>query len=134
MSRPLDGLVVEHDFIFSRGRVGFTFSEAERAEFPPVRHTLVRTNANNGRKSVLIGAHAKGIVDWPEEKGTALLEDLLDRATKPETIYRHDWRAGDVVVWDNQAALHRATPYDTTRYRRLMQRTTISAGGEPEFP
>lgn len=130
----LDGLVVEHDFIFSRGRVGFAFSEEERAEFPPVRHTLVRTNANNGRKSVLIGAHAKGIVGWPEEKGTALLEDLLDRATKPETIYRHEWREGDVVVWDNQAALHRATPYDTTRYRRLMQRTTISAGGEPEFP
>jgi alpha-ketoglutarate-dependent 2,4-dichlorophenoxyacetate dioxygenase len=124
----LEALTVEHDFIYSRGLVGFTFTPEESAKFPPVRHTLVRTNANNGRKSVLIGAHAKGIVGWPEAEGRALLDDLLARATRPENTFAHDWRDGDVVVWDNQAALHRATPYDAERHRRIMQRTTISSG------
>ncbi len=130
----LEGLIVEHDFIYSRGLVGFAFTPEEIAKFPPVRHWLVRTNRNNGRKSVLVGAHAKCIVGWPEERSRKLLDGLLARATKPENCFRHEWRDGDVVIWDNQAAVHRATPYDTERYRRVMQRTTISLGGEPEFP
>jgi alpha-ketoglutarate-dependent 2,4-dichlorophenoxyacetate dioxygenase len=130
----LEGLVVEHDFIYSRGLVGFTFTPEETAKFPPVRHHLVRTNKNTGRKSVLIGAHAKCIVGWPEDKSRKLLDGLLARATKPENTFRHEWRDGDVVIWDNQAAVHRATPYDTERYRRVMERTTISLGGRPEFP
>lgn len=130
----LDGLIVEHDFIYSRGLVGFEFTPEEAANFPPVRHNFVRTNKNNGRKSVLIGAHAKCIVGWPEDKSRALLDGLLARAAKPENSFRHEWRDGDVVVWDNQAVVHRATPYDTERYRRVMQRTTISYGGAPEHP
>ena len=125
----LDSLDVEHDFVHSRGLVGFTFTEEESVHFPPVRHKLVRTNAGTGRKSVLIGAHAKGIVGWPAEKGRALLDDLIERATRPENRLRHEWRTGDVIIWDNQAAVHRATPYDMARHRRFMQRTTISSQG-----
>jgi len=124
----IEDLVVEHDFAYSRGLVGFNFTPEEIAHFPPARHRLVRTNAANGRKCVMIGVHAKEIVGWPAEKGRALLDDLLARATRPENCYRHEWREGDAVLWDNQAVVHRATPYDTTRHRRLMQRTTISAG------
>lgn len=124
----LEDLTVEHDFVFSRGLVGFHFTDAEAALFPPARHKLVRTDALTGRKSVLIGAHAKCIVGWPEAKSRALLDDLLARATRPERCYRHDWRTGDVLMWSNQAALHRATPYDAGRFRRFMQRTTISSG------
>ena len=112
----------------------FSFTPEEAAKFPPVRHRLVRTNKNTGRKSVLIGAHAKCIVGWPEDRSRALLDGLLARAAKPENSFRHEWRDGDVVVWDNQAAVHRATPYDTERYRRVMERTTITFGGAPEFP
>ena len=54
--------------------------------------------------------------------------DPMAQATTPENTYRHAWRTGDVVVWDNRAAVHRATPYDGAKYRRLMQRTTISMG------
>ena len=126
----LEDLLVEHDFTYSRGLVGFTFTAEEQADYPPVRHRLVRTNAHNGRRSVLIGAHAKCIVGWPEEKSRALLDDLQARATRPAHTWRHEWKTGDLVVWDNQAAVHRATPYDTERYRRLMQRTTISSVNE----
>lgn len=124
----IEDLVVEHDFSYSRGLVGFEFTPEEAAHFPPVRHSLVRTNAANGRKSVMIGVHAKAIVGWPEDKSRALLDDLLARATQAENCYRHDWREGDAVLWDNQAVVHRATPFDTTRHRRFMQRTTISSG------
>ena len=121
-------LVIEHDFVYSRGIVGFALSEEEARKFPSARHDLMRTNKNNGRRSLMIGAHAKTVVGWPEEKGRAFLEDLLLRATAPDLIYRHEWRDNDVVIWDNQAVLHRATPYDMTKHRRFMQRTTISSG------
>jgi alpha-ketoglutarate-dependent 2,4-dichlorophenoxyacetate dioxygenase len=126
----LEDLIVEHDILYSRGLVGFTYTAEEAAELPPNRHRLVRVNRNTGRKSLMIGVHAKEIVGWPWEKSRALLDDLLARATRPENTYRHEWRGGDVIVWDNQAVVHRATPYDGTKYRRLMQRTTISYSEE----
>ena len=123
-----EDLVIEHDFAYSRGLVGFTFTPKELETMGPVRHNLVRTNKGNGRKSVMIGVHAKSVVGWSYEKGRALLEDLLERATRPENTYRHEWREGDVMIWDNQSAVHRATEFDTAQHQRLMQRTTISAG------
>jgi len=126
--RELADLVVEHDIVYSRRIVGFEFTPEEASSFQGYRHRLVQDCAITGRKSVLIGAHAKAIVGWPEEKGRALLDDLQARATRAENTYRHEWRNGDVVVWDNRAVVHRATPYDGARYRRLMQRTTISMG------
>ena len=133
MKATLEGLTVEHDIIYSRGITGFSFTDEEAAAYPPVRHSLVRTNPVNGRKSLMIGAHAKAIVGWPEDESRALLDDLLARATGSDGRLAHDWRTGDAVIWDNQAVLHRATEYDTGRHRRLMQRTTISAG-EPIRP
>lgn len=124
--RELETLVVEHDLLHSRREIGFEFSEAEAAQTPPVRHPLVQTNPVTGRKSMMIGAHASSIVGWPVDKGRALLAELLERATGPEAIYCHEWRTGDLIIWDNRAALHRATPYDARKHRRLMQRTTVS--------
>jgi len=123
----IEDLVVEYDIAYSRGLAGFEFTPDELADMASVRHRLVRTNKANGLKSVLIGAHAKCVVGWPEDESRALLDDLLARATRPENTYRHEWDEGDVVVWDNQAAVHRATEYDTTHHQRLMQRTTISS-------
>jgi alpha-ketoglutarate-dependent 2,4-dichlorophenoxyacetate dioxygenase len=124
--RELDSLTVVHDFSVSRARVGFTFTPEEAALYPPVWHPLVQTNPVTGRRSLLIGAHAASIVDWPAEKGAALLADLLEKATRPALIYSHPWQVGDIVIWDNRSVLHRATAYDAGRHRRLMQRTTIS--------
>jgi alpha-ketoglutarate-dependent 2,4-dichlorophenoxyacetate dioxygenase len=129
----IDDLIVEHDFSYSRGLVGFEFTPEEAAKFPPVRHRLVRVNKHTGRKSVMIGVHAKCIVGWPEDKSRALLDDLLARATRPENTYRHEWKLGDVVLWSNQAMVHRATPFDSARYKRFMQRTTISFGTAEEM-
>ena len=126
--------VAVHDFSWSRDQVrpGF-FTEKERAEYPPVRHPLVRTNPVNGRKNLFLGAHASHIEGMPVEEGRALLKTLLDHVTRPEFCYRHEWREGDLVIWDNRCVLHRATPFDTTRHKRFMQRTTVS-GDPTEFP
>lgn len=124
----VEDLVMAYDFEYSRGLAGFTFVPGELADVAPVRHRLVRTNKANGLKSVMIGAHAKCVVGWTEKESRALLDDLLARATRPKNTYHHDWESGDVIVWDNQAAVHRATEYDTANHRRLMQRTTISSG------
>jgi alpha-ketoglutarate-dependent 2,4-dichlorophenoxyacetate dioxygenase len=124
----IEDLMIEHDFAHSRSLVGFSFRAEELAGRAPVRHRLVRTNKATGLKSVMIGAHAKCVVGWPEDESRALLDDLLARATREENTYRHEWLAGDAIVWDNQAAMHRATEYDTAHHQRLMQRTTISSG------
>ncbi|MEM8974159.1 MAG: TauD/TfdA family dioxygenase [Pseudomonadota bacterium] len=126
--KELDDLKVEHDIIYSRQIIGFEFTDKERAEMPAVQHPLVQINPLTGRKSLLIGAHARSIVGWPFDKARALLDRLGDAAIQSENTFSHHWKTGDVVIWDNRSAIHRATPYDTVKYRRLMQRTTISIG------
>jgi alpha-ketoglutarate-dependent 2,4-dichlorophenoxyacetate dioxygenase len=133
LKRRVETATAVHDFSWSREQIrpGF-FTEKERAEYPPVRHPLVRTNPVNGRRALFLGAHASHIVGMPVEDGRALLKALLDHVTQPEFRYRHEWQEGDLVIWDNRCVLHRATPFDTTRHKRLMQRTTVS-GDPAEF-
>ena len=134
LRRRVKDAVAVHDFSWSRDQVrpGF-FTEKERAEYPPVRHPLVRRNPVNGREALFLGAHASHIVGLPMEDGRALLEKLLEHVTQPQFCYRHEWEVGDLIIWDNRCVLHRATPFDTARYKRLMQRTTVS-GDPAEFP
>lgn len=130
LERRVATAVAVHDFAWSRDQVrpGF-FTEQERAEYPPVRHPVVRTNPVNGRPALFLGAHASHLEGLPVEEGRALLRALLDHVTRPEFRYRHEWKEADLVIWDNRCVLHRATPFDTTRHRRWMQRTTVS--GDP---
>ena len=130
LRRRAEGAVAVHDFAWSRDQVrpGF-FTAEERAVYPPVQHRLVRANPANGRRALFLGAHASHIVGLPVEEGRALLKEILAHVTQPQFCYRHAWREGDLVIWDNRCVLHRATPYDSARHQRLLQRTTIS--GDP---
>ena len=133
LKRRVEGAVAVHDFGWSRDQIrpGF-FTAEERGVYPPVRHPLVRANPVNGRKSLFLGAHASHVEGLPLDEGRALLRELLEHVTRPEFRYRHAWRAHDLVIWDNRCVLHRATPYDSVRYQRLLQRTTVS--GDPAEP
>jgi len=95
---------------------------------PAKEHPLVWTH-RSGRKSLVLGATADYVVGLDPEESRALLDDLLARATTPDRVYRHQWRVGDLVVWDNRGVLHRALPYDPGSPRD-MHRTTF-AGDEP---
>ncbi|OFB35989.1 taurine catabolism dioxygenase [Mycolicibacterium sp. (ex Dasyatis americana)] len=87
----------------------------------------------SGRKSLVLGATARHIVDADGpidfRKSAELLVRLRDWATQPEFTYRHKWTVGDLVIWDNTGTMHRATPYDPMS-GRLLQRTKL-AGEEP---
>jgi alpha-ketoglutarate-dependent 2,4-dichlorophenoxyacetate dioxygenase len=126
----IEDLVAEHSIWHSRALMGLTdVSEAERATRPPARHRLVHTRPGSRRKSLYIASHASHIVGWPRDKGRALLDELTAFATRPEFVYRHGWRPGDLVVWDNLAVMHRGTPFDDTRHPRDMRRTTVLESG-----
>lgn len=90
---------------------------------PPKEHPLVWTHLS-GRRSLVLGATTESVVGMGPAEGRAFLDDLLDRATAPERVYRHEWEVGDLVIWDNTGVLHRALPYDPTSARD-MHRTTL---------
>jgi alpha-ketoglutarate-dependent taurine dioxygenase len=83
----------------------------------------------SGRKSLLLGATADYVIGMPVEESRALLARLRDWATQPQYVYRHEWRLGDLLIWDNTGTMHRALPYAVDS-GRLMHRT-ILAGEEP---
>lgn len=98
-------------------------------ELPPVDHPLVRIHPDTGGKALYLGNHALRIAGMDEAEGAALLGALLDHATQPEFTYAHRWRAGDLVIWDNRAMLHRAVAnYEMNRYRRIMHRNVVKGG------
>ncbi|HZN26079.1 MAG TPA: TauD/TfdA family dioxygenase [Burkholderiales bacterium] len=96
-----------------------------------VTHPLIRTNPVNGRKALYVGAHAQEIIGMPPQEGSRILDELTAFCTQPQFVYSHHWRDGDAVMWDNRCTLHRATPFDKTKYKRKLHRTTI-AGKAPD--
>ena len=95
---------------------------------PASEHPLVWTH-RDGRRSMVLGASADHVCGMEREEGRRLLDRLLDRATRPEMVYRHKWSVGDTVIWDNRGVLHRAVPYPADSPREML-RTTI-LGDEP---
>ena len=134
LQRFLDGTVAIHSFVYSRGLVDDALMPPDHAaQVPPVRQALVRANPVNGRKAFYVGSHACEIVGMPTAEARALLRELRETATRPELVYTHRWRVGDLVMWDNRCMLHRGRPWDESRYRRVMHRTTV-AGTGPTAP
>lgn len=122
----IEPLVVEHSVWHSRALAGMTdVSEEEKATRPPARHRLVHTHPGSGRKVLYLASHASQVLGMPLEEGRALLRELIEFATRPQFVYRHKWRIGDLLVWDNQQTMHRGTPFDDTKYPRDMRRTTV---------
>jgi alpha-ketoglutarate-dependent 2,4-dichlorophenoxyacetate dioxygenase len=127
MKRRLAPLVAEHSIFTSRARLGFTdFSDEERRELPPVPQVLVRTIAESGRKSLYLASHAGRIFGLPEAEGRALIDDLIVHATQRQFVYTHRWRLHDLVMWDNRCTMHRGSAFDDLRWKRDVQRATVS--------
>ena len=121
-----EGLVSEHSQLFSRSLIGFSdFTEAERTEFAPVNQRLIRRHPSTGRKSLYLASHAGTIVGWPVPEARAFLRDLIEHATQRQFVYAHAWQQFDLVIWDNQATMHRGRPFDATQVRD-MHRTTVA--------
>jgi alpha-ketoglutarate-dependent 2,4-dichlorophenoxyacetate dioxygenase len=127
LKKSISSLIAIHDYSYSRSKVGRDVVSASlAASLPPVPQKLVRTNHTTGEKNYYVGSHARSIEGWRDEDARALLDDLVARATAPEYRYRHRWRAGDLLIWDNRCVLHRGMPYDADRYRRRMHQTRVA--------
>ena len=101
------------------------YTAEELVARPDVFHPLVRRHDKSGRVSLYIGRWACDIEGMPAEEGRALVAYLQEFARQDRFVYRHRWRDGDAVLWDNRCTQHCATPFDEARYVRLMHRTTL---------
>lgn len=133
--RRLEGKVVVHSILYSRSTIAKGLFNAEHEkELLPVRQALRRTNPVNGRKSIYVGSHAWYVEGMPYGESRRLLDELLAHATRPECVYEHQWRQWDLVMWDNRCVLHRGRPWDASRHRRVMRRTTVAGEGPTADP
>ena len=127
MKHRIDKLTVEHSFLYSQGEIGIGYmTDEEKASVPPVRHPMVRSHPQSGRKAIYAGRHASHVIGMPMEEGRALIQELNDFATQRQFVHRHHWCVGDLVLWDNRMVMHRGLPYDDTKFRRIMHRTTLA--------
>ncbi len=122
----LEGVRVIHSWELSRENIGRVLSEEEKRDAPPMTHPLIRVHPETGRKGFFMGMHASHLEGMPRDKGRARIEALEAHATQPQFVYRHHWRDGDVLMWDNRCLLHHADPnFDAARHPRVLHRTCL---------
>jgi alpha-ketoglutarate-dependent 2,4-dichlorophenoxyacetate dioxygenase len=128
MQTRLRDAIVTHAYANSRDQIdpGIMTSE-ERAATPPVRWRMTWRNPVNGRIALYLASHAYAVEGLGDTEAKELLAQLIAGATRPEFTYRHHWRPGDVIMWDNRATMHRGRPWAQHNQARSMVRTTISA-------
>jgi taurine dioxygenase len=106
------------------GRGTEAFSEAS--------HPVFRTHDETGRKAVYVNRLMTVRVEGMEEhESDRLLQAVFDHAEKPEFVYTHVWRTGDVLLWDNRCSSHARTDFPSTE-RRLLMRTTLKGSLRPQ--
>ena len=100
-----------------------TLSPAERAKIPQTLQPLVIRHPESGRSALYINtARMEGIEGMPADEGFKLIDELYQHATQSRYEYRHTWRAGDMVIWDNRSVMHQANAdYDPAEYRFLYR-------------
>ena len=113
-------------FDFTGRKRAFPPTADEIARNPPITHPIVRTHPRSGRKCLYVMRDdCTGIEGIPAGEAEALIAALADHIVKPQFIYRHQWRPGDVMMWDNCTVQHRAIQDYDLPQRRLMHRTTM---------
>ncbi len=117
---------IVHSWEQSRARLGLQATPEEIADAPPLTHPLVRTMPETREKALFMGEHASHIEGRPVDEGRALLDELTAHAVEERFVYRHKWRAGDMLMWDNRCLLHRANSnFDAARFPRVLHRTCL---------
>ena len=96
-----------------------------------VDHPVVCTHPETGRKTLFVSPYfTKTIIGMTKTEGQSLLSTLFEHETRPEFIWTHHWKVGDLVMWDNRATMHRREPFPETQ-RRLMKRTQVFSDTVP---
>ena len=134
LQHRIAGLTLKHDATYNSGgyvRQGLAAVDDPMTS-PGVYHPLVVTHPETGRRALYLGrrrnAYLGGIALAESE---ALLDELWSYAGRDEIAWRHQWRVGDVVLWDNRCTMHRRDPFDPDM-RRVLHRTQIKGGAPPQ--
>jgi taurine dioxygenase len=124
------GLQVKHDGTYNSGgyvREGVTPTGDPRTS-PGTLHPLVRVHPETGRRGLYLGRRRNAYIDGlPLEESDLLLDEIWAYATDVRLTWRHQWLAGDLVLWDNRCTMHRRDGFDPAA-RRVMHRTQVRAG------
>ena len=100
--------------------------KVEAEETPDVVHPLIRTHEDTGRKTIYVNTNRTDrIVDMDRAESDALLDEIYEHVTRPEYIYRHEWRVGDLLVWDNRCLMHSVNMDFPVGQTRLHQRILL---------
>ena len=92
---------------------------------PPIAHPIVRSPKGTNQKAIFVNPHFTiEIEDVAAEESCWMLNHMYQVATKPENIYRHQWRVGDVLIWDNRRTMHYAVRDYTEDMPRKLHRCT----------
>jgi taurine dioxygenase len=129
LRRRVDGLHVKHDGTYNSGgyvRQGVTPTDDPRTS-PGTLHPLVYVHPETGRRGLYLGRRRNAYIEgWPREDSDALLDEIWNEATRDSLTWRHRWRVGDLVLWDNRCTMHRRDAFDPAA-RRVMHRTQIKS-------
>jgi len=123
----VEGRLCRHDSTNnSAGELRRGFSEVtDPRQAPGADHPIVRTHPVTGRKALFLGRRRNAYIQGLElADSEQLLDELWAYATRPELTWYQQWRAGDLVLWDNRCVMHRRDEFDPSS-RRLMHRSQI---------
>jgi taurine dioxygenase len=128
--QQLDGLSLHHSYAHFMENRAFgermTLPEAIKRDNPDVVHPLIRRHPADGRKALWVSTGTvTEVVGMPNPQGLELIDELVEFVTQERFVYRHKWRVGDVLMWDNRCTLHTGTLYDDTKYIREMHRLWV---------
>lgn len=132
MKRRIDGLRAVHvwESKYSPRKMRPLAEQSSKALPPPGIHPIVRLHPENGRKALYLNpVRIESIVGMPDDEALALVNELMAHATQKKYEYRHKWRYGDMVIWDNRSVMHQANgDYDMSETRHLYRLMIV---GEP---
>lgn len=133
MKEKIANLRAIHSWEANRRNTGNTPATEEEIKVrPPVAHPMVRTHPDTKRKALYIGIHVDCVEGMEREESIDLLRTLYRHATQRQNVYAHQWKPGELVIWDNRCLLHRVVGnYEMDQDRRIMHRSVV-IGTRPE--
>lgn len=129
----LKNCICEHSIVYSRmNNTGDIFDDKFKQDMPYVKQKLIRIHPYTKKPAFYAGSHCSHILGWDKEESRTLIKEINDWIIEAGCIAKHEWKTGELVLWDNRRVLHRGTGYDESKYRRVMHRTTV-AGDMPSY-
>jgi taurine dioxygenase len=126
--RKIDGLKAVHAYLskYSPRSLGYLSEESQKKLPPPGVHPLVRIHPENGRKALFLNpVRMESILGMEDADALKLIGELMAHATQKKYEYRHKWRHGDWVLWDNRSVMHQANPDYDMNERRFLYRLML---------